>query len=263
MRLATSAFLTVSSVCLGWGYDGHRIVGEIASHFLTPDAKAGLNALLGDKTLADVSTWADDIKSDRTFDWAKPLHYANVKPGSKSFDIRRDCPDVGCVVSAIDQCIRALQNPKTPKPEKIQALKFLVHFVGDIHQPLHVSHAKDRGGNDVSVEFFQDKTNLHSVWDSGLIRHTKKPWRDYATELMGGANAGLGDEGLVGLGSLRAADWATESYRLAISHAYDVPKDGKIAEAYFERNIPVVNDRLRTAGMRLARILNDLFMKTP
>ena len=117
-----------------------------------------------------------------------------------------------------------------------------------LHQPLHVSRAKDRGGNDIKVEFFHNSTNLHRVWDSGLIRRAKKPWTEYAAELQ----VGITPEQLTEWKSIDPIEWATESYKLALSHAYAVPKDGQLGEAYFERCIPVVEKRLAMAGVRLA-----------
>ena len=103
LRLAAVTLLLTPSLCLAWGGDGHRIVAEIASHYLTDEAKAAVKDLLGDQTMAEASTWADEIKSDRKWDWARSLHYANVKPGANSFDLDRDCPETGCVVSAIER----------------------------------------------------------------------------------------------------------------------------------------------------------------
>ena len=144
----------------------------------------------------------------------------------------------------------------TSHADKVEALKFLVHFVGDIHQPLHVSHAKDKGGNDIKVEFFHDRTNLHRLWDSGLIRRTKKPWTDYASELR----QGITPEQLADWRKVTdPSDWATESYELALSHAYEIPKNGQLGEAYFDRSIPVVNRRLAMAGVRMATMLNRIF----
>ncbi|MCH7813784.1 MAG: S1/P1 nuclease [Planctomycetes bacterium] len=172
----TAFFLAVlvATPCFGWGRDGHKITGTIATHYLTPEAKVGVTALLGDQSLAEVSTWADEIRSNPAYRWASPLHYSNVKPGEAEFDLSRDCPERGCVVSAIIKYAKVLRSKDASHAEKAEALKFLVHFVGDIHQPLHVSHAKDKGGNDIKVEFFHDRTNLHRLWDSGLIRRPNR-----------------------------------------------------------------------------------------
>ncbi len=249
-------FVIAASPCFGWGKDGHQITGTIATHYLTPEAKAAIQALLGDQSLADVSTWADEIRSDRAYRWANPLHYSNVKPGEAEFDLSRDCPERGCVVSAINKYTGILSDKDASHAEKTEALKFLIHFVGDIHQPLHVSHAKDKGGNDIKVELFHNLTNLHRLWDSGLIHWTKKQWTDYATELR----QGITPEQLAEWSKVTdSSDWATESYKLALSHAYEVPKDGQLSEAYFDRSIPVVDNRLAVAGVRMATMLNAIF----
>ena len=148
-----------------------------------------------------------------------------------------------------------LQSEDATASEKTDALKFLVHFVGDVHQPLHVSRAKDKGGNDIKVEFFHNRTNLHRLWDSGLTRRTKKSWSVYAAELQ----QAITHEQLKAWSSTDPVEWATESYRLALSHAYAIPGDGQLGQAYFDRCIPVVNQRLAMAGVRLAVVLNRIF----
>jgi hypothetical protein len=215
-----------------------------------------VDRLLDGKSLADVSTWADEIKSDSAYRWASPLHYANVAPEADSFDLARDCPANGCVVSAILKYTKVLQDGQASTADKTEALKFLVHFVGDVHQPLHVARAHDKGGNDLKVEFFNNRTNLHGVWDSELIRRTKKPWSAYATELRQAISSG---QFMDWYGVTDPSAWATESYRLAISHAYEIPKDGQLGQEYFDRCIPVVDQRLSMAGVRLAALLNGIF----
>ena len=213
--------------------------------------------LLGNESLADVSTWPDEIRRERKH--TAPWHYANPAPGSDGFNLERDCPKEGCVVSAIIKYSHVLRDKKASRQEKIEALKFVVHFVGDVHQPLHLGRARDKGGNDIKVTFFENNTNLHSLWDSGMIRRTKKGWTEYATELA--ANITLQERILYGT-LLDPALWATESYLLARSHAYDVPKDGQLGQDYFDKNIPVVNERLSVAGVRLAALLNVIFDET-
>lgn len=136
------------------------------------------------------------------------------------------------------------------------ALKFLVHFVGDIHQPMHAGRAVDRGGNDVKVDFFYDRTNLHVVWDELLIRRARSPWREYAAELHRRITP---QKAAQWRRNMDVGEWAMESARLAASHAYPVPRDGQLGEAYFDRNRPVVEERLSMAGVRLAAVLNGVF----
>ncbi len=245
----------VASPCFGWSRDGHKIASTIATHHLMPEAKAAVTQLLGNRSLADVSTWMDEIRSDPSYRWASPLHYANVKPGADSFDLKRDCPPQGCVVSAIIKYAGVLRSKDANRAEKTEALKLIIHLVEDVHQPLHVSRARDRGGNDIKVDFFNDRTNLHRVWDSGLIRRTKKPWSAYAAQLQ----RAITPEQLTKWRSTDPVEWATESYRLALSHAYAIPKNGQLGQAYFDRCIPVVNLRLSMAGVRLATLLNATF----
>ncbi|HOW72183.1 MAG TPA: S1/P1 nuclease [Phycisphaerae bacterium] len=245
----------VPSLCFAWGGDGHRIIAEIAARQLDPRTEQAIRALLGDKSIVEVANWADEIKSDRSYDWAKALHYVNVPAGTTSFKMDRDCAKSGCVVSAILDYQAVLLDEKAATAQRAEALKFLIHFVGDIHQPLHVGRAVDRGGNDIKVEFFFDRTNLHVVWDELLIRRVRKPWFQYAQEL----HKRITPERLAQWQRSRdVCAWATESARLAADFAYQVPKDGQIAEEYFDRNIPVVEDRLMAAGVRLAVLLNGI-----
>jgi hypothetical protein len=222
---------------------------------MKPDTRRAVEVLLKDETLASATVWADQIKSNSEFDWARPLHYANVQPGAEEFDLERDYPKKGCVVSAIFRYTGVLRDQDAATAEKLEALKFIAHFVGDIHQPLHVSHARDRGGNDIKIFFFRDNTNLHRVWDSGMIRHTRKRWSDYAEYL----NGSITPQQLEQWQSTDPLLWATESYKLAVSNAYKVPSSGALGQVYFDRNIPVVEERLKMGGVRLAVLLNDMF----
>jgi len=150
-----------------------------------------------------------------------------------------------------------LRDQETPQSDKIEALKFLVHFVGDVHQPLHAGYARDKGGNDVKVWFFDNDTNLHSLWDSGLIGRTQKSWTEYAMELHNSESRKMRKAV-----NLDPSAWAIESYELAVSNAYAIPNDGEIGKDYFERNIPVVERQLTIAGVRLAAMLNAIFDET-
>lgn len=257
IRGMPKAFILVSllgtSPCFGWGADGHRIVGRIAQHFLTPDARSLVDDLLAGQSLAEVSTWADEIKSDRKWDWARPMHYANVATGSDGFVLERDCPARGCVIRAILDRSTVLRQDVAGHSKQAQALRFLVHFVGDIHQPLHVSRAEDRGGNSIRVVFFGRQTNLHRVWDTDLIRKAQMEWREFADELVDSVTLPKRSE----WGSnADPTTWADESWSLAMSHAYPIPSDGRIGDEYLARNIPVIKERLAMGGVRLAHLLN-------
>jgi len=237
--------LLIPVPCLGWGADGHRIVGQIGERCLTPEGRTLVEEILVGQSLAEASTWADEIKSDDSWNWARPLHYANVPTDATGFDLTRDCPERGCVVRAILEYSDVLADESASTPERAEALRFLVHFVGDIHQPLHVSRAEDRGGNSIHVRFFGSETNLHRTWDTDLIEHTEKEWASYADELLESTTSQQRTEWE---STIDPIAWADESYALAVSHAYPIPADGMLGDDYFERNIPIVDERLAMAA---------------
>src|SRR6476619_3798552 len=140
--------LVAPSVCLAWGSDGHKIVARIAEHQLTPETVAAIKLLISPESLADISVWADsdEVRDDPKYKWLDPLHYVNIAPDAKAFDSKRDCRNGKCVVVAINKYAAILRNPKASRADRIEALKLVVHFVGDVHQPLHVARAHDKGG---------------------------------------------------------------------------------------------------------------------
>jgi nuclease S1 len=253
-HLSSALMLLVPSLCFGWGRDGHQIAAEIASRHLNAKAQACVQSLLPGQSLADVSVWADEIKGARRS--TAPWHYADMAPGEKEFDLARDCPKNGCVVSAIQRYCGVLKDEKASPADRTEALKFLVHFVGDVHCPMHVAYAHDKGGNDVAVEFFYNKTNLHRVWDSLLIERQKRNWKTYAADLDARIPAAKFKEWA---GCMNACGWATESHKVAVTFAYVIPKDGQLGREYFDQAVPIVDQQLSMAGVRLAALLNGIF----
>ncbi len=249
--------LLVPAVGFAWGEDGHRIIAGIADVHLMPQARDAVRYFLGDDSLADVSTWADEIRSIPAYRWADVLHYVNLPPGTDAFDMQRDCPREGCVVSAVFRYEDVLRRRHAETALRIEALKLVVHFVGDIHQPLHVSRTGDRGGNDIRVTFFGEPMNLHEVWDTALIARTGRTREDYTRELL--VRLESDDTLRREAERMDPAAWATESHRLALAYAYAVPEGGRLDQAYFERSIPIVDHQLAVAGLRLAAVLNAVF----
>jgi len=247
--------LAAALLC-GWGPDGHRIVGAIASRHLTDEARSSLLELLGAETLADAGNWADEIRGDSSYDWARPLHYVNVPRDAEHYDMGRDCPDGRCVVEAIRRYAGVLGDPAVDRSTRVEALKFLVHFVADVHQPLHVSYQDDLGGNRVDVIFFGQRTNLHRLWDSGLLRRQMRTgWQDLVVRLDNGFSA---EQVRIITAVTDPATWADESLAITRTHCYSFPPDGQIGDEYYRRTIGLVNQRLGEAGLRLAAVLNDL-----
>lgn len=242
-----------------WGDEGHRIVGDVAWRHLTPAAQRAAAELLAgdDRTLAYAATWADRLRDDPAWDWAKPYHYINAPDGEASLDLARDCPPRGCVVRGIEENLAVLSDPAGPRQRRLEALKFLAHFVGDVHQPLHAGYASDRGGNEIDVTFFGRPANLHRVWDS-LILERRLGWfsnwsrRRLARRLAASVTAEERARWAAGT----PLGWAQESLTLARSHAYAARPGDVLGEAYYERNLPLVEERLRQAGVRLAWLLD-------
>lgn len=251
--LATYALAGMACMPLhavAWGADGHRLIAEVADGMLSAPAKTEalrLLALEPGATLASVSTWADEARTPTTAPW----HYVNLpRDANCTYNPDRSCVQGACVVSAIDHQAAVLASGASDE-ERLKALKYLVHFVGDVHQPLHAGFADDRGGNTYQVQFAGHGTNLHAVWDSGLIRE----WPG-------------------GLGALReaisrdnsAADtkapaaWAEESCRIADAEGF-YPAGHKLDDGYAERWDPVLARRMAEAARRLAVTLNRVLVR--
>lgn len=255
-----------------WGANGHRAVGEIAQNHLTPAAELEVERLLGGESLARVSDWADRIRS-RPEEWGHtyPWHYINVGDEQRIETVERH-PD-GDILSALDQLTAVLRDPEAPFQQKADALRLVVHFVGDLHQPLHVGRAEDRGGNDTDVEWFGETENLHRVWDSGIIERQSLSY----SELVRFIDRATPKEIRAWQGT-PFRDWAEESQALR-SQVYDFGEqlrreapaagvDGqpqalealpRLGWRYLDRNQDVVEQRLLQAGLRLAGLLNELF----
>jgi hypothetical protein len=245
-------------------------VADIASDHLSPVARRAIIHLLGDDDLAAVSTWADEIRNDRpeTYGW----HFVDIPWNAQGFDEQRDCyqPDKrsvatfadhhNCVVDRIGLFEVTLKDVRAPRNDRIEALKFLVHLVADIHQPLHAV-AEARGGNDVHVVEFGSAEcgsrpcNLHAAWDVGLIQYLDVPEGAYVRHL----EESLPPEERAEMMNSTPAQWANESFHIA----HDVwLRDGyEIDEAYYRRNIKIVDQQLTRAGLRLAALLNRALQK--
>ncbi len=193
----------------------------------------------------------DDIKSDNKFRHMNPWHYCTI-PDDMTYE-EAGVPEEGDAIQTIQRLIMELKSKEFTDVDEAFALKCLVHLIGDIHQPLHVGNGDDRGGNDVDVEYFWERSNLHRVWDSGIIEKQGYSYTEYvswishysAEELDKWQNDGL-------------MDWIMESKSLR-SQVYDLPENKKIGYQYNYKNIDIVNERLVQAGIRLAAVLNEIY----
>jgi len=273
MRLCAAVFLTLTLASLpavAWGPEGHRIVAQIASKRLTPTARLRVIQILGNDDLAAISVWADDVRSERpeTFAW----HFVDIPMKAPAFSEARDCyhPDEkvpaslkdhhNCVVDRIEIFEQTLADPKAQRKERNEALKFLVHFVADVHQPMHAI-GEARGGNEIHVVEFGSTQcgkytcNLHYAWDSGLIEHAGLSETQYVSKI----------EQIIAAQKMTAdwlgapAGWANQSFRVAKKVWLN---DGAaVDEQYYKTNIDIVNYRLEMAGLRLAAFLNQALGK--
>jgi hypothetical protein len=250
--LALSALLlTVPATAFAWGPNGHRIVGRIAMNHLTAEAAHAVECLLGPEGLDQASTWGDEIRSDPAWKRAEPWHFISIDD-AETLETTKRSPD-GDLVEAIQRFEGVLRDPRASQQAKQEALKFLVHFVGDIHQPLHVGRRADQGGNDVKVTFFREDTNLHYVWDSGLIENERLSFSEFAAFIDHPTLAEL-----TSWPAMPVADWARESKALR-ERVYALPPDRKLSYEYAYANKPIVKRRLLQAGVRLAGLLNNIF----
>jgi hypothetical protein len=253
--------LAVTSPAFAWGPQGHRVIAHVADDRLTPAAKAGVRALLheGD-TLADVANWADHEGHDAVPGSAS-WHYVNVPISAPRYE-GRYCRRGDCVVAKIKQYRKILADHGAPRRERQRALLFLVHFVADIHQPLHVGDHDDRGGNLTQVQFLGRGTNLHRLWDSDLIHHlggSDREWVERIERMVTPQKIEAWSWGTV-------EDWADESLRAA-KLAYSDPQGSpaplasgtRLGEDYVKFSDPILREQMARAGIRLANELNAIF----
>lgn len=257
-----------------WGPEGHSIIAEIAQRRLSPAATAMVTHLLGKgHSLASEASWADDIRDQRpgTYNW----HFVDIPLDAKTYDARRDCrPDAArgdCVVAELDRLRNELRCAPT-EVLKRDALRFAVHFVGDIHQPLH-NVGDERGGNDIRVmvrihelkctrrcRTTHLRTNFHALWDETLISATAWSWGAYVSRLEHGWLKSPAAQGPVDGGT--PAQWANQTHAAARAMWRLLPADRVVDDAYYARALPVLDRQLGLAGLRLARFLNEAYAST-
>lgn len=249
------AYLLICQGAFGWWPEGHKIVAAIAEQRLNPKAKAAVTAILPEgQSLESIASWADDVRRARreTGSW----HYIDIPTDATRGDWSKYCPETGCVVSAIPKMVQILHEGASTREEREEALRFLVHFVGDMHQPLHAGERQDHGGNLVKVTFEDHRLNLHAAWDGKLLEAWFK--RDPAAEASLREGAPESERAALAAGSLN--DWIWQAQAAARDFAY-APLDrcqcNTLDEAYLQQAIPVLRLQLLRAGERLGRILNE------
>ena len=253
-KFITVALLLMGSVStsFGWGQIGHRTVGLIAEWHLSKRAARQVNAILGPTTLAMVSTWMDEIRSDPAYDYTNTWHWVTV-PDGQTYD-----PEIqeatGNAYKAVQRLVAGLKSDTLSARQEKEYLMMLVHLVGDLHQPLHVGTGTDRGGNDVRVLWMGDSSNLHRVWDSNMIDSKQLSYTELAQYLNRRATPALVKDWQ----SATPDRWLSEAMDLRPG-VYDFPEDKRLGYQYAYREFPIVEEQLLKAGVRLAGILNEIY----
>ena len=264
MRLLTSfaaflACLLTGSAAYAWGGDNHRVICGIAWEETTPAARERIADILGAggrDAFAESCLWAD-VYRDEGHRETEGWHYVNVPIGATAVDPARDCKEPeSCVLTQIDRQIAILKG-KASAPDKAMALKFLAHFVGDLHQPLHAGHAEDRRGGTFKGTFLGQPYDFHWLWDDGLTTALHRPWRDMANQLRDNLTAAKRRAWLAS----KPIDWANESLAIANDPATDYADHGKpfdLGADYQQKQLPIIFDRLSRAGARLGGLLTQV-----
>ena len=235
-----------------WGKNGHRVTGEIAEKHLTRKAKKQVDKLLKGQSLAFVSTFADEIKSDRKYSKYYPWHYVNMDL-DQTYEEAEKNPK-GDLVTGIDACINVLKDETSSEEDKAFHLKLLVHFIGDLHQPMHIGQKEDKGGNTIQVEWFGKGTNLHSVWDSKMI----DDWQMSYIELANNA-ADLSKKQIEAIEKGTVVDWANEVHKITKEVYKSVKKGENLRYQYSYDHFGTVRTQLQRGGIRLAKVLNEIY----
>lgn len=266
LRLVLLLSLLLALPVWAFGPHGHQAVAELAAQQLDPVARREVERLLGDRAsqaMREASTWADEIRNEPEWRHTGPWHYLNFSRSQGCHYVaKRACREGRCVVGAIEQQVAVLGNRKAQRQARIEALRFVIHFVADVHQPLHAGYADDRGGNDAQVRFGREGMNLHGFWDQDLIRASR-----------GGAlrlNEHVRDLRAIALPTGSQVDyesgvvptWAEASCRIVRSDGF-YPAGGAIDARYVARFGPVLDLQIRLAGDRLASLLNHTLGSTP
>ena len=236
-----------------WGQTGHRTTGEIAENHLSKKARKEIGKLLQGQSLAFVSTFGDEIKSDSKYREFSTWHYVNLPEGETEYSKENANPE-GDLLMAIKTCVEVLKDKNASGEEKNFYLKMLVHFMGDLHQPLHTGRGEDKGGNELQVRWFGDGTNLHRVWDSDMIDSYDMSYSDLAqnTEQLSELQ-----KRQITSGSLE--DWMFESKALSEKVYASADVGEKLGYRYMYDWFPVVRDQLQKGGLRLASVLNEIY----
>lgn len=260
---SAAAFLALAS--FGWGQKGHDVTAAIAELHLTPQAQAAVDSLLDGKSIIYWANWLDNASNTPEYKYTKTWHYKNVNEGVP-YD-KMGLNTAGDAITAINSQVKVLSDPNATKEQKSLALKILIHVVGDIHQPMHMGHATDLGGNKIKVKFFDRDTNLHSAWDGSLPDAAHK-WS--YTEWVSQIDRVSPDqeemivfpESYPAKGTFSPVlidEWAKESVALADTIYKRMPEKSQLRYDEIAWSAPIIEQQFLAGGLRLAYLLNQIF----
>ena len=256
MRIFIALMVTLNlvwmPVAIGYEKTGHRVVAELADRHLTETARTHIRKILGNVSLAEVANWADEMKSNPDDYWrmVNVYHYINI-PEGQTFENTPRNPD-GDILRAFEEFVATLKSDTAAREEKAHALKFLIHIVGDMHQPLHYGHPSDFGGNRLAVMWFDEVTDLHTVWDIHLVDKEKLSFTEWSNFIDKAS-----PEEIIAYQKAKPIDWVHEGLILR-DMIYDVG-DGNFSWGYVYKYRPIVREQMLKGGLRLAGVLNEIF----
>jgi len=233
-----------------WGSDGHKITDDIAYHYLDQAVKDSVTTYLGSTTFEDAGCWMDEIRSDHQYDYLKPCHYINIEKGESY----KPTSEANIINELNNVIARLKERCKHSKEENATDLKILMHLIGDLHQPLHVGYGIDKGGNKIEVSFLGHASNLHKLWDSEIIRHSRVT-ADGCLRLA----SSYSPAEISAIEKVDIIGWMNDS-RSHLGQVYDFT-DGLISEGYITKNTVLIEKQLIAGGLRLSALLNEIFSK--
>lgn len=247
----------LSAKSWAWGTTGHRIVAEIAERNLTKKAKKNLKKVIGDQKLAYFANWGDFVKSNPAYKDKDSWHYLNLEGDlnkEQCYESIENSTDKNLYKRSLLLIEDLKNNKELSNEEQREALYYLIHMIGDSQQPMHVGRPGDLGGNKITVEYFGQRTNIHSVWDSKLVDDEQYSYTEYADVL-----SVLDKNQIKDLQSGELKDWLYDAYLKASDIYKDVENNRTLRYEYQYKNKYILEEQLQKGGLRLAKILNEIY----
>jgi hypothetical protein len=253
--LIVLALIYLPYAASAWGLTGHRVVGEVADHYINAKTRKAIQEILGAESIAMNANWADFVKSDTSYNYLSNWHYINFPANLSKTDAFNymDQQAGPNIYKKIEEMIAVLKNAKSSLTQKKLALRMLIHMVGDLHQPMHTARPEDLGGNKVLLTWFGEKSNLHKVWDEGLIDYQNLSYTEYTKAINHPTTAEFTTWQKTNL-----KECAFESYQICNKIYASTKIDDKLSYKYNFDWIATVNQQLLKGGIRLAKILNEI-----